>query len=343
MCPSGRVDLGDPAGPRLAWPGTAVQARFTGTRLHVRLQELQDAVYRHQPVNNYYDVLVDARPPIQLKTTRAQLDYPVVQDLPPGAHTVTLIKRTEANMGTVQFLGWGLGAGATLLPLPCPAARRRLLVLGDSTSAGYGVEAQDPNDPACQHVDAISNVRRTAGYLAAANLGAEVHVLAFSGRGVFRNGNPNDKRMLADMWTRSLPGDANSQWDASRWQPQAVVVNLGANDLKAEPPLADLHDVTAAYTALARQVRLAYPQAYLVLAVSPTLHPPLRAQMHAVLDAVSAELQAGGEARLSLLDFTEDDGTHGSGCDKHPNVFTQQAMAEQLTAHLRALLDWQAF
>ena len=56
-----------------------------------------------------------------------------------GSHKVTLVKRTEAFVGnTVTFRGFVVD-GQTVLPTPSPTnAPRKLEVIGDSITCGYG-------------------------------------------------------------------------------------------------------------------------------------------------------------------------------------------------------------
>jgi hypothetical protein len=59
-------------------------------------------------------------------------------NLPNTEHTLTLVKRTEASIGSCQFLGFELGG--ELLPAPARPARR-IEVIGDSICCGTGDEA----------------------------------------------------------------------------------------------------------------------------------------------------------------------------------------------------------
>ncbi len=69
--------------------------------------------------------------------------YCLAANLPAGEHAVQLVKRTEAHTGVFQVLGVQLEQAAELLPPN--KVDRRVEVIGDSISCGYGNEAANQN------------------------------------------------------------------------------------------------------------------------------------------------------------------------------------------------------
>ena len=117
----GRFDLRDAAGPRCAWPASAVTLRFQGTGLNVRLADSN---------NDEYEVVVDGQPSAVLVTRGGTHLYGVFRAATGGPHTVSLVKRTEAFFGTTQFLGFQIAQGGKLLAPPAtsrapPGGHRR--------------------------------------------------------------------------------------------------------------------------------------------------------------------------------------------------------------------------
>src|SRR5262245_37584358 len=122
----GRVDTSDPSGGRFAWSGSGVIARFSGTSLGVRFLGYQQ-----------YTVLIDGVLGPKLMSIGGG-SVSLATGLAAGPHTVEIYRRTEANQGEAQFLGFDL-AGGELLAAPAPRDRR-LEVIGDSITCGYGNE-----------------------------------------------------------------------------------------------------------------------------------------------------------------------------------------------------------
>jgi lysophospholipase L1-like esterase len=325
----GRVDRSDPAGPRLAWPGSAIELHFRGTGLDVRL---------HDTAVDQLGVVIDGKPPVVVKTTTTEDAYVIARSLPDAEHTVTLTKRTETFFGTVQLLGVtalaGADGGAPGTLLAPPAARaRRMEVVGDSITCGYGDLGVGPT---CTFSPDTENEASAYGAVAAARLGADHVAIAWSGKGMLRNYDGLTTDVMPTLWTRALGDDAASAWDFS-WSPDVVVVNLGTNDFaKGDPG----QPFEAAYAAFVATLRAHYPAAFVVCATSPLLSTAARDAQRAYIRSVVDAAHASGDAKVSLLDFDEQLPSDGYGCDYHPSGVTHAKMSDKLVAHVHALTGW---
>ena len=156
-----------------------------------------------------------------------------------------------------------MGGGALTTP---PAAPARLIeIIGDSISCGYGTLgtlADSDCFPTESHWD-------TYGAVAARALGAEVNTIAMSGQGAYRNYGGDMNNTLPMVYTRALTNDATPAWDF-RTQAQAVIVNLGTNDISNNKGDPGTPFVTA-YTGLLQTVRSKYPGALIVCIIGPLL------------------------------------------------------------------------
>ncbi len=327
----GRFDRSAKDGPYFAWSGSSITVRFEGTELSADLNESGD---------NRFAVIVDGvLRPQPVVPGRGVHTVELVTGLAPGEHTVTLYRLTEPLVGETQLLGFRVSAGGKMLPPP-PAAERRLEVIGDSISTGYGNEG---NDPTCGFSPGTQNHYETYGAITARALNAELNTLAWSGRGVFSNRGDTTNPM-PELWRRTLPSRENLRWDFSQYAPQAVVINLGTNDFA--PEVADTAPFAKAYSDFVAEVRSRYPEAQIFCAVGPMLtdsYPPgkqaLTTVRAVVTDTVTKRREAG-DARVHYLDFGNMRANEGLGCDYHPTIATQKRMAETLTATLRETLGW---
>lgn len=346
----GRFDTADPAGPRCAWPGCRVVARFEGTRVSVRLREHVENWMDGGP--SEWDVAVDGewKPKIVTNATGAAQDYVIAEGLAQGTHVVEIYKRSEAANGTTQFLGYDLGAGK-LLPPPARKARR-LEVVGDSIVSGYGVEGVGlvPACPPPGYAARYENFRVTMGARLGEIFGAEVAGTASSGKGVARNAWTLDKDTLPVLFERSLPLDPSSTWDFSKFVPDVVVIMAGGNDFAIGLPVdqgpATLAEFTAAYSALLVSVRRAYPAAHLLVTVPPPVtdvEPPgrnTRTNVVTGVHAVVAQRNAAGDAKVYALEPDPGDASEHTGCDGHPNAQFHERVAKELAAQIRAKVGW---
>lgn len=316
----GRFDLRDAAGPRCAWPASAVTLRLTGTALNVRLADTN---------SDEYEVVVDGRPSAVLITKGGTRLYGVFHGTDDAAHTVTLVKRTEAFCGTTQFLGFQVARGGRLLPAP-PRSPRRLEVIGDSISCGYGNEAKDQHE---KFTAATENAFLSYGAVAARTLHADYTCLAWSGRTMW------PKNTMGEVYALALPTDPGSRWDFARWTPDVVVITLSTNDFGGGTP--DRKGWTGGYESFLGRVRADYPRAAVYCATSPMMGGEPAAIAKSYLSQIVADENAAGDQNVRLLVFdTQDGGKNGFGADWHPSVKTDALMAEKLAATLETDLGW---
>jgi lysophospholipase L1-like esterase len=318
-----RLDPRDPAGPRFDWSGSSVFARFEGTAISAKLASSG---------RDRLQVVVDGVPTEVIPLTIEPRRYALAKDLALGSHTVALYKRTEPIVGTVQFFGFQLEAGAKLLAAPRLA--RRLEFIGDSITAGYGNEAANPHEP---FTPGTENHYLTWNAIAARALEAESLAIAISGSRLTET--PKLEAMPA-FYRRTLFADKTHAWNFRLTPPpDAVVINLGTNDYFQGA--LDEKAWTAAYDALLDFVRGNYPQAHVWLTIGPMIEPgPKLDAMRLWNAAIVTRRTAAGDVRIHALEFPPQKLEDGLGADAHPSVKTHAKMAEQLIAELKRVLGW---
>ncbi len=321
----GRFDKSKPEAPAFAWPGSAIATRFSGTGLDVSL---------HDDGTNFFAVSIDGAAPTVLATSGVQDTYTLAQGLADGEHDALLFRRTESFQGIVHFHGFTAAGGKALIPTPAPF-KRRLELIGDSITCGYGNEGAGPN---CGFSAETENAWLAYGSITARALSAEPRVIAYSGKGVYRDGGGVTADQMPALYERTFADDGSSTWDFAAWKADVVVLNLGTNDFGSGDPGQPYVD---AYAGLVKQIRGHYPDAYILCAVgSMMIGPPLSTNVGYVKGVVSAA-NADGDARVSFVDLGVQDGdVDGFGCDYHPSAKTNQRMADQLTAAIKAVTGW---
>ena len=318
----GRSDARDPAGPRLSWSGTEIRARFSGTGLKV---ELADTGVSH------YDVSIDGAPPRPLAVFGERRAYHLATALEAGVHDVVLTKRTESFTGVTQLFGF-IG---TLVPSPPPSGRRMELI-GDSITCGFGVLGPDET---CAFSAATESEPSAWGALAAKELGALRMVTAVSGLGVLRNYDGATTETMPQRYDRALADDASSVWEHHAFEPDLIVVNLGTNDFaggKGDPG----PGFEAAYTKLLATLRETHPGAWIVATTSPMLSNENHARHRGYVAAAIAARAAAGDTKISLVDIDEQSPSDGYGCGYHPSVSTHAKMAARLVEHVKPRMGW---
>ena len=342
----GRVNESDPT---LVWAGSGFETSFTGTSGSITFTTYTDC---------YVSIFVDG---CQTKWVPVKSGVPIDFGITAaGQHTVKVIKTSDPSLGNLELTS--VDADGTLQKTPPPT--RRIELIGDSISIGYGVEGVVP----CMESSQTGNVLDGFAWLAAQKLGAEPTLISVSGRGVYRSAatiSSDDAYVqMPDYWLDTVPGDL----DRHTWtfppenNPDVVIIELGTNDFAylnfvngtsvvARERVNQSWFVTI-YTKLVQDVRAMYGRDIpMVLLGSPMLGDtwPVGDQQHSthldLLRQVVSRVAAEDErADLYILDLPSpgsgESGIGKSGCDYHPNKAQQQQYADLLVDFLQSLMDW---
>ncbi|WP_437542600.1 SGNH/GDSL hydrolase family protein [Sorangium sp. So ce367] len=336
----GRFDTTKPEGPRFSWAGSAIVTRFSGTSIGVRFNDESTAAE-----SNFFQVVIDGEAKGVLKVNSEEDLYTVAEGLPDGEHDLVLHRRTEPLVGVSQFLEFVPEQGEALLPVPAAPARR-IEVIGDSISAGYGVDGANET---CPFTSATENNYLAYSALTGRLVGADTTIVAWSGRGVYRNYDGEVAPTMPEIYGRTIADEEQPAWDFSSWVPQVVVINLGTNDFSINVP-GDAQfraPFTNAYAGLVETVRTNYPDAFIFCTIGPMLSDSYPEGAQALTRARSYIGQVvkarndSGDDKVRVLEFPAQDGAaNGLGCDYHPSVKTNALMAQQLAEAIREELDW---
>lgn len=328
----GRVVVDD-EGMRFAWTASGFGLRFFGKHLALDLKDLvrEDDVRETDLLELEVDGQVRT-----LALREGAHTYTILDTSQPAEHVVSLRKRTEPQMGTVMLLRVELDAAALLRPRD-PPRKTRLEILGDSITAGFGNECRAWN---ARNGAALENGLATYGVFAARELDADVDLVAWSGKGVYRNALVEEPDTLPDLWTYALPHE-RVHADLTRDVPEVVLVNLGTNDFFADlRALPSRRRFVEAYTRLLAEVRSARPTSTIVVVLGPMLvddYPgvaPYRTHARHWLNEAIAARRGAGDTRLRFLEQYGPPPEEGFGCTYHPSVASHRRLGAELAAFL---------
>jgi lysophospholipase L1-like esterase len=317
----GRWDMAADKGPTAAWTASEVMIKFNGTAINVKLSG-----------GGYYQVVVDGQPTSVIKVGKDANVYSAAADLAKGDHTVSIVRRNEGAQGSFTFEGFQLDKDAKVLPLP-KASDKRILVIGDSISCGYGNEVKGPGggNPGDKQ-----NGYMTYGPIAARGFGGDAQVLAWSGRKLWPSNT------MVELYDSIVPG-GKTKYDVASWVPAVVVIDLGTNDFGHDPKKApDEKGWTDAYKAFIATIRKTAPDAHIFLATGP-MWIGAQDAWNTYVKAVVKDLNDAGDKKVHYLPFDiQDQKKDGLGGDWHPTVATQVKMAAKLTAAIEKEVGWKS-
>jgi len=318
-------------------------ADWSGSRLTFFVEGSDGTAEVHMPVSmggeiesfNYYvgiEVNCNLIGKYNISPSTPALEFSFDTELG-STYEVSVIKLTEASTGAMAFNGFKVNHANLLDPKGisrCHDGALKMLVVGDSITAAYGVDGEYP----CSFSPDTENILESYATLVAANIGAEVHTVAWSGKGVVRNygdENTTSPDPMPTFYNRTLgiSGDPALFWNPStvEFAPDLVLVTLGSNDYSTEPHPSDA-DFVAGYSALVGQIRQDYPLALVASVCEPT--PGLH--------ECENEQEVAESMGIGFIAVPDDIYVEPEGCDYHPSVQGQRNIADIVTPAVLDLL-----
>jgi len=267
--------------------------------------------------------------------------------------TVRVMKFSECAFGYAGFksleIDGELEPAATSVPeaLEGPGQKAEALKLefiGDSITCGYGIEGVWEKDTFTTQQERPD---KAYAFLTAKALGAQVQLCSWSGIGLISNYVDPETIMLPDThwlmqanWPytdKSLSlrlGIEPEVWDASRFQPDIVVIHLGTNDIswvrgKEERRL----EYTAQLRQLIEAVHRRSPQAKICCCLG-IMGEALNDSVKEAVELFKKDFPA---AKAKAVLFTQQLESDGIAADWHPSAVTHKKAAELLVKELRTL------
>ena len=314
------------------------------------LSQAVDATYGSP---NYFSVFVDGelRPnansslPFSFSTENWESDtiYPVtlVDGLDSSSHRIDVFKCSEAQWNGktvapnyVSLHGLDCTGDRDIDVTKSTPPQRRIEFIGDSITAGYC--------NLCEQFPAVKNAAAESHFdswpaAVARIVSAEFHSVAWSGYGIVNNCCGGSTHMPA-VYSRALSSDSGSVWSLSDWIPDAVVINLGTNDVGSGAY--DEAAFVSAYTKLCLDIVGGYgPSTALFLACGPMTDKYCGGVRGTVEAVAAAAASSGMSLVVQMLDQTRL-GIANSCCG-HPSASEDAILAMHAAEQIMQSLGWE--
>lgn len=317
----GRFDRTDPASIACQWPASEVRLRVKGATLGVSADD---------PGKNLWQVVVDGKPTEVLTLKSGPNDY-VVNLGSDAIHEVSLVKRTESFVGTTRFSGFDVPAGGLF-----QAKRRSRMIefVGDSITCGYGNEGASQNE---HFTPETENAYQSYASLAARAVGADVRLIAWSGRKMFPDNT------MPEIYDRVLPTEAAPLAAPKDPVPDVVVINLATNDFGAKNP--EEGPWTAAYETFIHRVRAQYAKTQIYVTLGGMMtddYPPENKALSTARGYLTRMIERIHDPKVHFVEFDRQLMEDGIGADWHPNLVTDRKMASRLLEAWEKDLHWKS-
>jgi hypothetical protein len=287
---TGRFSFNDPINPAFSMSASSIKINFEGTKADGRFSSEGGSSYLYIIVDgdaNPYD-----RKVLEISDVN-ESQYKLADNLSEGIHTLELVKLNESDT-KITFHGLII-SGKGLVTKP----KRPLLqfeFIGDSNTSGWS--AWDAYDKGGNEA---SGAYYTFPGITSRMLNAEYSLIGASGSGVANRTSWNLTKFYDRIHLKDEISDFNT-WNFKNnywnFEPDAIIVNLGANDYYAKTPKQEIK--TCWKNFITNQLRKHYPNSHIVLANSyGWAYGEPADYVHEAIE----ELRASGDDNISFVRF----------------------------------------
>ena len=252
---------------------------------------------------------------------------------------IRVMKISEDAFGMAGFAG--LEIDGHLEVLPEQKYDLKLEYIGDSITCGYGIDGVWEKD---NFRTDIERADKGYAYLTARKLNADYNMISWSGIGLSSTYVDPSIELPDNNWTmpRTWPYTDKSAslrlkkdpevWEASKYKPDFVIINLGTNDQswtrdKEERTLTFIN----LYRGLLEEVHRRSPDAKIICCLG-VMGQLLCPAVETAVEKFKAEFPS---AQIKTLVFPVQDEKDGIAADWHPSAATHEKMARQLSEFIR--------
>ncbi len=259
--------------------------------------------------------------------------------------TVRVMKFSECAFGYAGLKSLEIDGDLLSSPkAPASDDQLKLEFIGDSITCGYGIEGIWEKDTFTTQQERPD---KAYAFLTAKALGAQVQLCSWSGIGLISNYVDPETIMLPDThwlmqanWPytdKSLAlrlGIEPEVWDASKYQPDIVVIHLGTNDISWVRGMEERRlEYTAQLRHLIEAVHRRSPKAKICCCLG-IMGEVLNESVAEAVELFKKDFPA---VTAKAVLFTQQLESDGIGADWHPSALTHKKAAELLSAALRSL------
>ncbi|MFT6716295.1 MAG: lysophospholipase L1-like esterase [Saprospiraceae bacterium] len=355
----GRVDFSDPLQPSYTYPGVSINAKFNGTDISAVIHDYSSGTTSS---TNYYKIIIDdVITTEQLAMINGENTYVLASGLTAGDHTIQLMKITEGAAGKSSFKGFTVTGGTASLVTPDARPNKKIEFIGDSWTCGYGNLTSFATGSASMASGGGFIAENEDNYyswapITARAIGADYHVTAISGRGLYRN-NTGSETFTVPINYEFIHEDKTTSYDHSTFHPDIISIHLGTNDMaqegtEKEVDAIKMDDVKFEKTYLDFITKLLteHPCAQIIMCMGnsksnswPTWTTQLR-RLETIATNIMAIHNKGNVHQLTLPYTAEKWGAGvdcGYGDAWHPTKCSHEEMSVKLIEKINALtIDW---
>lgn len=340
----GRIAFNKDGSGDFSYSGVSFKITTNSSIIHAVFEDLSG------PSNsNYFNVIIDDKITKTLKVGDKKKKYVLAENLSPNTtHVIEIFKRTEANVGSSRFHGFEISSNADLIPTEKP--KKKLLLIGDSFSCGYGNLAEIPAPPEGNPSVGFSPQNEDNyfawGAISSRTMNYQYHCIAYSGRGMYRNNTGTKNGTLPKIFDRIEPDNEQSiKWKHKDYNPDIIVIKLGTNDFMYEAfqniPV-DSTEYVETYIKFIKRLNKLHPEAKIICVAGGLMSdewPEGKFALSRIKSMIKQVVISTNDIFKSEKSFYLELPTHHSiyGEDWHPTVSWHEKYAELLNNKIKEM------
>lgn len=324
-----------------AYSGSGAEFSFTGTKCDVTIRG--DSVSESGSDGNFarVGIYVNGERVVDDMIKEREKTYTVFESDSEEQAEVSIVKLSETAMSCLAVKEIAV-TGSKI----APTAQKDLFIefVGDSITCGYGVDDEDKDH---HFSTATEDVTKAYAYRTAKVLGADYSMVSISGYGII-SGYTDDAKISAQTIPQyygklgfSYGGFENGKpqnydWDFSRREPDAIVINLGTNDDSYCKDDKDRQtEYKDGYVDFLKAVREKNPNAKIVCALGI-----MGDRLFPVVESAAAEYsEQTGDTNIYTVHLTPQSPSDGYAADWHPTSATHIKASEKMAEELKKILE----
>lgn len=290
----------------------------------------------------------EAEPSKRLELKEQKQELSLYEAKEEATVTITIMKYSEPEYAVCGIESISIDSDQLMEP-PAPL-KRKMQIIGDSITCGYGVEGSIDD---LIHNTATENPTKSYSVRTAKALQADFEIVAWNGKGVITSyigddaNTPDDSWLVPMLYQYTDAGCCHQyfhedkadweKWDHSRFVPDLITVYLGTNDASYTREIPErnqqFHD---AYVAFLEEIHTIHPNAKIICMLG-TMNPRLCPTVEKVVHTFST---LHPEAEISYLQLPNQSEEDGLGTFWHPSALTQKKASELVIQRAKEVMGW---
>ena len=301
----------------LVQSGSAVEFYAEGNSAEVIIVG-GSSIYNDENYRTRFGVYVDDE--IILDTTMSELELPVELFKKEKQSKIKVMLLSEANNGGIGIKSININSCSDTPIKPTEKKKLTLEIIGDSITAGYGVEGANQYE---NFKTTTENFSKSYAYLTAKKLNADYFIVCYSGHGIvsgYSTGDKNSEALVPPEYTKiSKNSDYPGEWDFKNNQPDIIVINLGTNDLNyvTKAPEERNDEFIQEYANFLTLIREKNPNSYILCTVG------IMGGGDEIYPLIVKAIELVADDKISSYKSSTQNMNDGLGSDWHPSLKTQ--------------------